>query len=494
MLLAAATLAAALSAAPPPATPAPARKLGSSLVESILEPGFGDLPAMRERGEVRVLVAYGVTGFYLRKGQPRGLEVDAMAELEKRLNARRPKGESPVRIVYVPTPFERLLPDLVAGKGDVAAGLLTVTEERKRSVDFSSPYVTDVAQVLVSHRSAPVIRTPDDLAGRTVHVPAGTSTLEGLRALSDGLVARGLAPVEVVEVRRQSWEDLLQMVASGMFAHTVTDDFLARLWATAVPALRVEALSPLRTGGELAWAVRKDSPALRAALDDLARRRTNRSDREAAESIRRYTRDPRRLRNALGPAVDAKLGTLRTPMQEASRQHGFDWLLIAALAFQESRLDPKARNASGAVGLLQVLPETGKWLGYPDVHPVRENVLAGTAYLALLRRDHFDDPDIELEDRIHFSLAAYNAGPGRIARLRRQAAARGLDPNVWFGNVELEAYREIGQETPRYVANIVRYYLAYRLASERVKPALDGTRSPAQDGAARTPPTRAGQL
>ncbi|MCX6375847.1 MAG: lytic transglycosylase F, partial [Armatimonadetes bacterium] len=98
--------------------------------------------------------------------------------------------------------------------------------------------------------------------------------------------------------------------------------------------------------------------------------------------------------------------------------------------------------------------------------PLQENALAGAAYLALLRRDHFEEPGIELEDRVHFALAAYNAGPARIAGLRRKAKARGLDPDVWFGNVELEAYRDIGQETPRYVENIVRYYVAYRLASE----------------------------
>ncbi len=93
--------------------------------------------------------------------------------------------------------------------------------------------------------------------------------------------------------------------------------------------------------------------------------------------------------------------------------------------------------------------------------------MAGAAYLALLRRDHFEEPGIAMEDRIHFALAAYNAGPARIASLRRKAKARGLDPDVWFGNAELEAYRDIGQETPRYVANIVRYYLAYRLANEQ---------------------------
>jgi membrane-bound lytic murein transglycosylase MltF len=139
------------------------------------------------------------------------------------------------------------------------------------------------------------------------------------------------------------------------------------------------------------------------------------------------------------------------------------------VAFQESRLDPDARNPSGAVGLFQVLPSTGKWLGFPDVRPIRENVLAGTAYLALLRHEHFEESGVAMEDRIHFALAAYNAGPARVASLRRKARARarGLDPDVWFGNVEFEAYRDIGQETPRYVANIVRYYVAYRLAKEQ---------------------------
>jgi membrane-bound lytic murein transglycosylase MltF len=461
-------LAPAGSGRPPGAAPPPqGRKLGSSLVESVREPAFGDLPAIRERGELRVLVSYGVVGFYLRQGHPRGLEVDAMSELEKRLGAKRPKGESPLRVVYVPTPFERLIPDLVAGLGDVAAGLLTVTEARSRIVDFSLPYVEDVEQVVVSRNDAPSVGAPRDLAGRRVHVPRGSSTVEGLRGLSGELAAQGLAPVEVVEVPGASYEDLLEMVAAGMFEHTVTDDFLANLWAKAHPSIRVDDGVTLRADGDLAWAVRKDSPELRAALDGLARRRSSRSNRDAAESIRRYTRDPKRLRNALAPAHTAQRKLMETALREAADRHGFDWLLLAALAFQESRLDPEARNPSGAVGLLQVLPATGEWLGYPDVHPIRENVLAGTAYLALLRHDHFEEPAIAMEDRIHFALAAYNAGPARVASLRRKARARGLDPDVWFGNVELEAYRDIGQETPRYVANIVRYYVAYRLAKEQ---------------------------
>jgi membrane-bound lytic murein transglycosylase MltF len=454
-----------LQASPAPGV-SPRGPLGSSLVESVQEVAFGDLPEIRERGTLRVLVAYGVTAFYLQQGRPRGLEVDAMSALEAHLRAHRPMDESPLRVVYVPTPFDRLLPDLAAGRGDVAAALLTVTETRSRTVDFSDPYVKDVSQVLVSNRSARPVRTPGDLAGRQVHVAAGSSTVEGLRKLSGDLVAGGLLPVEVVEVPGESWEGLLQMVAAGMFDHTVADDFLSALWAKALPALRVDGDVRLRGDGGFAWAVRKDSPELRAALDDLARRRRSRSDRDVAESIRRYTRDSSRLRNALAPVYDQRRLAVEKALREAAARYDFDWLLLAALGFQESRLDPDARSSAGAVGLLQVQPATGKWMGFPDVLPLEQNALAGAAYLALLRRDHFQDPGIALEDRVHFALAAYNAGPARIAGLRRKAKARGLDPDVWFGNVELEAYRDIGRETPRYVENIVRYYVAYRLATE----------------------------
>jgi membrane-bound lytic murein transglycosylase MltF len=470
MLAVAIAIGALLASASPAPAPglSPRRPLGSSLVESVEEPAFGDLPEIRERGTLRVLVAYGVTAFYLQQGRPRGLEVDAMSDLERRLRARRPRSESPLRVVYVPTPFDRLLPDLAAGRGDVAAALLTVTETRSILVDFSEPYVKDVSQVLVSNRRTASVRTVDDMAGRRVHVAAGSSTVEGLRKLSGDLAARGLQPVEVVEVPGESWEGLLQMVAAGMLDHTVADDFLSALWAKALPALRVDGDVRLRGGGGFAWAVRKGCPELRSALDDLARRRSSRSDRDVAESIRRYTRDSGRLRNALAPVFDERRLAVEKALREAASLHDFDWLLLAALAFQESRLDPEARSSAGAVGLLQVQPATGKWLGFPDVRPLRQNALAGAAYLALLRRDHFQDPGIEREDRVHFALAAYNAGPARIAGLRRKARAHGLDPDVWFGNVELEAYREIGQETPRYVENIVRYYVAYRLANEHL--------------------------
>jgi membrane-bound lytic murein transglycosylase MltF len=414
-----------------------------------------------------VLVPYGLTTFYLHGGEVRGVEYDAMIELERRLNGgKQSTRKARLRVVFIPTPFDRLLPDLLAGKGDVAASLLTVTEERQAIVDFSRPYLKDVASVVVSRTGSPPVNSTRDLAGRVLHVPGGSSTVSALREVSAALEAQGLDGLEVVEVPGVTWEDVLQMVGSGMLDHTVTDDKLAALWAMALPSLRVDAGARIREGSDLAWAVRRESPQLRAALDDLATHRADRKHSGVAESIRRYLRDPKRLRNALSPGATEKRKNLRPFFMEAGDRYGLDWLFLAAQAFQESGLDPDARNPSGAVGLFQVKPETGAWLGFPDVTGARENAMAGAAYMALLRNKYFDDEGIEMADRLHFTLAAYNAGPGRVSGLRKKARTAGLDPDRWFDHVEVVALKEIGQETPRYVANVVRYYLAYRLATE----------------------------
>ena len=168
-----------------------------------------------------------------------------MTELERRLNGGKPSArKSRLRVVFIPTPFDRLLPDLLAGKGDVAASLLTVTGERKAIVDFSRPYLKDVASVVVSRAGSPPVNSTRDLAGRVLHVPGGSSTLSALRELSAAMEAQGLEGLEVVEVPGVTWEDVLQMVGSGMLDHTVTDDKLATVWARAPPSTTWPPIGP----------------------------------------------------------------------------------------------------------------------------------------------------------------------------------------------------------------------------------------------------------
>jgi membrane-bound lytic murein transglycosylase MltF len=148
-------------------------------------------------------------------------------------------------------------------------------------------------------------------------------------------------------------------------------------------------------------------------------------------------------------------------------EYDFDWLMVAAQAYQESRLDQSVRSGVGAVGVMQVLPSTAADIGVEGIEELEPNINAGVKYLRYLHDQYFADLPLDRRNRHLFAFAAYNAGPNRIRRLRATAERVGLDPNVWFGNVEAVAAKEIGTETVRYVSNIAKYYVAYTLAMAR---------------------------
>jgi membrane-bound lytic murein transglycosylase MltF len=438
---------------------------GSSVVYGAVAPFRGDLPAIRARGELRVLVPYSHTEFYVSRGSPRGYVYEQMTLLQKALDQKRARGTPPLAILFVPTPVERLIPDLLAGRGDVAAGLVTVTPERRKVVSFTRPLLRDVDEIVVRNEDAGPVASVEDLSGRTIHVLAGTAQAEHLRAVDARLVSSGRPGVQIAELPAPaSREDLLRMVDAGTAGYAVADDFVAGLWKGLLPGLRLEPTARVATGGEIAWAVRPTNPKLLAALDSFVSRKGQDARLTAAVLFQRYYQSETRLRGSLQKDALARLGEHAPHFQAAGERFGFDWLLLGAQAFQESRLDMSARNPSGAVGLMQILPSTAAQMGFPDVHSPRSNVLAGAAYLRHLREEYFDDPGIAPADRIYFALAAYNAGPGNIGDLRRRARRTGLDPDRWFGNVEILAQHHLGEETVHYVSNIHRYYVAYRLS------------------------------
>jgi len=146
-----------------------------------------------------------------------------------------------------------------------------------------------------------------------------------------------------------------------------------------------------------------------------------------------------------------------------------DFLLMAAQGFQESRLNHNARSRVGAIGIMQVMPATGRELKVGDITKLEPNIHAGIKYMRTLRDRYFADEPMDDLNKGLFTFAAYNAGPGRVRQLRRIAEERGLNPNVWFGNVEQIASERIGRETVTYVANIFKYYVAYRLVLEEAE-------------------------
>jgi membrane-bound lytic murein transglycosylase MltF len=424
-----------------------------------------DLDALRKRGVVRVLVTYKKTEYFVVNGQQRGFEYELMEQFENFINKGDKKGQLHFDVVYIPVPFESLISNLVEGRGDVAAAGLTITPERQKQVVFTTPYVQDVSEVVVTHKSDKSIRSIDDLSGRVVYVLSGSSYVQHLSQLADKFKKQGRPPVYVVESDPYlATEDILELVNAGIVELTVADDHIARLWSNVLPDIRVHEDIAVNTSGQIAWAVRNNNPKLLANLNDFVR--SHRKGTKLGNVLfSRYYENTRWIQNPLSDTARDKLEKYHALFQKYADEYEFDWLLIAAMAFQESRLNPKKNSPRGAVGLMQIKPSTAKdkHVAIKDIYTDENNVHAGVKYLAFLRERYFSSPDIDEGASLHLSLAAYNAGPAKVRKMRAKTKKMGLDPNIWFRNVERAAQQMVGSETTRYVANIYKYYLAYTL-------------------------------
>ena len=374
--------------------------------------------------------------------------------------------------VFLPVARDALLPDLTEGRGDVAAGELTITPERLAVVDFATPWVRDVKEVVVTGPSSPSLGSLDDLSGREAFVRASSAYFGNLSRLSADFAARGLPPIAIHPIDEDlEDDDVLQMVSAGVLPYAIVDDYQANVWAKILRRLRVRDDLVIHDDGAIAWAVRKNSPLLQkelAAFNAAHGRDTS----FGATVMRRYFTGPEALRNADSPVAMQRFQELLGVFERSGAKYGFDDLMLMAQGYQESQLDQSRRSPRGAVGVMQVLPSTAAAppLSVKGVdRDVQANVDAGAAYLRLVRDKYVNDPTLKDPDRTLMTFAAYNAGPGNFWRIRKATAASGLDPHVWFNNVETGAAKVIGRETVQYVANIFKYYISFKLAEERLE-------------------------
>lgn len=428
----------------------------------LLDSSTADLPAMLQRGQVRVLVAPSRTNFTMAQdGSFLGFEHDLAMLLQQSLNKGRKKGQAKIAVVFVPVLTDELVPALLEGRGDLIAAGLTVTPAREAQVAFTQPYFSNVREVLVTRADAPPLRSLDDLAGRVIHVVAGSSHAEHLEALRQNMAQRGLPEMQLVQADHVlAIENLLEMLSAGMVDNVVADEHVARLWAQVLPGIVVHSGLAVAQGERIAWAVRKDNPQLLAAankaLGESARK-------QAALFQKQFPTSQAAAKLLHDPFLKPQTAKLIPFFQQRSSEYGFDWLHMLAQGFQESGLDNSAKSPVGAVGVMQVLPATGKSLGFRDIRPAPENIHAGVRYMSQMRDREMGQESLDPEQRFYFALAAYNAGPTRVRKLREQARGMGLDPNVWFGNVERAAMRSGLSNTVIYVRNIRAYYIAYSL-------------------------------
>jgi len=430
----------------------------------------GDFDEMKERRVVRILVPFSKTIYFLDKGAERGTAAELGHQFESCINKKYKTQRRKIYVALVPMARDRLLLELNEGLGDIVAANLTITPERQKLVDFSVPEVRNVDEVIVTGPSAPVLTSLEDLAGQEIQVRRSSSYWPHLQALSGQLKAKGLKEITLIPADENlEDEDLLEMVNAELLPFAIVDSYKARLWAKIFPNLRVREELAVSTGGEIAWAVRKNSPGLLAEINDCSKRYGEGSSFHA-EVMRKYYRSTAIVKNAYSRENQAQFLRVVDIFRKYSDKYGFDYLMVTAQGFQESRLKQSARSPRGAVGVMQLLPSTA---ADPNIaitgidKSADRNIEAGVKYLRHLDEVYLNDPDLDEMNRTLMAFAAYNAGPGNLIRFRKWAAKSGLDPNVWFFNTEEGAARIVGQETDQYVSNIYKYYIAYRLLTQR---------------------------
>ena len=459
--LAAALLCAVPAGAQEKAAPAKLRQL--SLAN---EPWTGDFDKMLERRGIRVLVPYSRTLYYLDKGHERGLTADLVREFERYVNRRYAKqlGKRPLTVFLIPTARDSLLSGVAQGRGDIAAGNLTATAERLKLVDFVAPEDRKaVRELIVTGPASPSLAALDDLSGKTVHLRKATSYYESVAALNQRFAKERKAPVKIVELPDAlEDEDALEMLAAGLLQVMVVDDWKALLWAQILPKLKVREDLVLRAEGYTGWAMRKDSPKLAGVVTDFYRTVVKKQgviESRLAQQQKRI----KRIGNNTASAEWKRFEATVKLFEKYGARYGFDPLMLAAQGFQESKLRQDARSQAGAIGVMQLMPDTGKELAVGDIHQLEPNIHGGAKYMNRLMTRYFEDAKFSEQDRTLFAFASYNAGPGTIARMRAEAPKRGLDPDKWFDNVEVVVARRVGLETTTYVRNIFKYYVAYKL-------------------------------
>jgi len=429
----------------------------------------GDLDGMLKRRQIRVLVIPSRSGFFYDKGQPHGIYYEAFDEFQRFVNNKYKSGSLKINVTYLPVRIEQLEQALLQGMGDVIGFPLIVTPERQQVALFTVPIDPDVKQVIVTGPKSSQITTLGELSGKEIYANPLTVYYENLQRLSESLQKAGKSPVLVKAADPNlNDEDMLEMVNAGLIPATVTISVRANFWSKIFTNLTVHPDIVLKEEGQLAWATRKDSPQLRELLDEFIKSRAVGTS-FGNTLVHRYAQSTKWVKNSTSTEEMAKFQAYVRYFQKNAAEYNFDYLMLVAQGYQELLLDQSRTNPSGAVGVMQVIPKNAAAppISISNVEIAEHNIEAGAKMLRNITDTYFNDPKLDPLNKTLMVFASYNAGPNRIARLRKQAASEGFDPNQWFGNVELVVAKEVGQETVQYVSNIYKYYVAYKLTLEQ---------------------------
>ena len=436
-----------------------------------------DLDAILAEGKIRAVTNVNQTSYFIYKGEPMGFHFELLKKFAD---------QQELELEIIPSnDIDEALEYLQTGAADLVAIGLSVSADRKEMMRFTEPLI-QATQVLVQRRPAGWNRmTADeiaeklvinqlDLAGKTIYVQKGSSYAQRLYNLE----RESGMDIGVIEVPFDA-EELARQVARGEIEYTVCDDYMLNIIGSLYPELDLS--TPVSFPLNIAWSVRKDgTDGLVAELNRWIK---------GFKTTREYARLEKKYFSGSRPASIAgseyfatngggKVSPFDDIIKKCSESIGWDWRLVAALIYQESRFNPSVISPRGAYGLMQVMPETGQHFGLDVTHSVENNILAGISYIRMLD-GLFDNWVSDPDERVKFILASYNAGHGHVIDAIKLAEKNGLDTGKWEDNVSLFLERKSdpafyddpvvrngrlkqGVEVNAYVADILKRYEHYR--------------------------------
>jgi membrane-bound lytic murein transglycosylase F len=438
-----------------------------------------DLAEIKKRDTLVALTDNSSTSFYIYKGDSMGYEYELLNAFAKEIGVE-------LKMI-IAKDMSQVFSLLNNSKVDIVAANLTVTKERMNFVDFSEPLML-VPQVLVQRKpegwqnmspaqlNEKLIRHTVDLSHKNIHIRKGSPFHARLINLSEEIGEK----INITEIEGDiNSEELIGKVASGEIEYTIAAENVAMSNLKYYPNVDIE--TPVSFPQKIAWAIRKESPELKTALNEWMAKR-----KESKENLAVFTKYFKAPEKKVGRGANGKFASYKDGVisqyddliRTYSKKIDWDWTLLASLIYQESKFSPTARSWAGANGLMQLVPQTAKHYGLDTVDATAEQSLeAGTSFIVDLDRywrKHIKDKN----ERIKFVLASYNAGLGHVIDARKLAEKYGKDPNIWYDNVDFMILQKSnpvvyndpvvkcgycrGQEPYNYVREILERYAYYR--------------------------------
>ncbi|UCH13487.1 MAG: transporter substrate-binding domain-containing protein [Bacteroidales bacterium] len=432
-----------------------------------------DLDIIKDKGKIVVLTDFNSTSYFIYRGQPMGYQYELLQELADHFGL----GLE----VIVSNDLNNSFDKLESGEVDLIAANLTITKQRKKIMDFTTPH-SKTRQVLVQRkpdnwesldkksRESVLIRDQLDLAGKTVYVQANSSHAFRLKNLSDEIGEN----INIIETKEEV-EQLISLVASGEIDYAVSDENVAQVNQSYYQNIDVE--TPVSFHQNLAWAVRNNSGKLLTEINNwLEQFKNTRQYKLIYAKYFQNNRSANIVESDYYALASGRISAYDEYIKKYSEEIGWDWKLIASLMYQESRFQPNVRSWAGAFGLMQFMPATASRFGISPNSSNEQQIRAGVKFLMWLEQkfDNIEDRD----EKIKFTLAAYNVGLGHIIDARNLAEKNGSNPDIWDNSVDNyllsksdpEFYNDPvvkygycrGKETYAYVRDIMERYEHYR--------------------------------